>query len=44
MKITTTRLAELTKQRMVTRTEEANYKITTITIKRLQEQIQSKFK
>jgi len=30
MKITTTRLGELTKQGIVTKTEEGNYKITTL--------------
>jgi len=35
MKITTTRLGELIKQGMVTRTEEGNYKITTIRVKQL---------
>jgi len=35
MKITTTRLGELTKQGMVAKTEEGNYKITTIRVKQL---------
>jgi len=39
MKITTTRLGELTKQGIITKTEEANYKITTIGIKQLQQEI-----
>jgi hypothetical protein len=39
MKITTTRLGELVKQGMVTKTEEGNYKITTITITKLQKEI-----
>lgn len=38
MKITTTRLGELVKQGMVTKTEEGNYKTTTISIKRLVEE------
>ena len=36
MKITTTRLGELTKDGIIIKTDEANYKITTIGIKRLQ--------
>ena len=36
MKITTTRLGELTKDGIIIKTNEANYKITTIGIKRLQ--------
>ena len=39
MKITTTRLGELTKQGMITKTEEGNYKITTIGMKQLQKEI-----
>jgi len=42
MKITTTRLGELAKQGMVTKTEEGNYKITTIAVTQLQREIQSK--
>ncbi len=42
MKITTTRLGELVKQGMVTRTEEGNYKITTIAIAQLQTEVQQK--
>jgi len=42
MKITTTRLGELTKQGMVTKTEEGNYKTTTIAIVQLQKEIPSK--
>jgi Mn-dependent DtxR family transcriptional regulator len=38
-KITTTRLGELTKQGIVTKTEEANYKITTIGVKGLWDEI-----
>jgi len=41
MKITTARLGELTKRGMITKTEEANYKITTIGIKQLQEKKKS---
>jgi len=44
MKITTTRLGELTKQGMVTKTEEGNYKISTIGIKRLQDETLPKFR
>jgi len=44
MKITTTRLGELVKQGMVTKTEEGNYKITTIAVKQLGEQLESKSK
>jgi len=40
MKITTTRLGELTKQGNVTKTEEANYKITTIGILKVREVLQ----
>ncbi len=39
MKITTTRLGELVKQGNVVKTEEGNYKISTMAIKRLQEEI-----
>jgi len=42
MKITTTRLGELTKDGIIIKTNEANYKITTIGIKRLQNMILSK--
>lgn len=42
MKITTTRLGELTKQRMIVKTEEGNYKIATIAIKKLQEDMTQK--
>ena len=38
MKITTTRLGELVKDGLATKTEEGNYKITTIGIKRLQDE------
>ena len=38
MKITTTRLGELVKDRHITKTEEGNYKITTIGIKRLHDE------
>jgi len=41
MKITTTRLGELIKQGMITKTEEANYKITTIGIVQLQKETPS---
>jgi len=44
MKITGTRLGELVKGGVVTKTEEGNYKITTIAIKQLHGQMQSKFK
>jgi len=44
MKITTTRLSELTKQGMVTKTEEGNYKITTIATIQLQREICQKTK
>jgi len=37
MRITTTRLGELVKQEMITKTEEGNYKITTRAIKKLEE-------
>lgn len=39
MKITTTRLGELVKQGNVVKTDEGNYKIATVAIKRLQEEI-----
>jgi len=39
MKITTTRLGELVKQGNVVRTEEGNYRIATIAIKKLQEEL-----
>lgn len=42
MKITTTRLGELVKQGMVAKTEEGNYKITTIAITQLQREMQQK--
>jgi len=42
MKITTTRLGELTKQGLVTKTEEANYKITTMGIRTLQSDVKIK--
>jgi len=38
MKITTTRLGELTKDGQIAKTEESNYKITTIGIKRFQDE------
>lgn len=38
VKITTTRLGELLKDRLVTKTQEGNYKINTIGIKRLQDE------
>ena len=44
MKITTTRLGELTKQGIVAKTEEGNYKISTIGIKRLQDETLPKFR
>ncbi|MGQ9460719.1 MAG: hypothetical protein ACUVRA_05765 [Candidatus Bathyarchaeaceae archaeon] len=40
MKITSTRLGELVKQGNVSKTEEGNYKITTIGIKQLKEQLE----
>jgi len=39
MKITTTRLGELVKQGNVVKTDDGNYKIATVAIKRLQEEI-----
>jgi len=42
MKITTTRLGELTKQGIVTKTEEENYKITTKAITQLQRDVPSR--
>jgi len=42
MKITTTRLGELVKQGSVVKTEEGNYKITTLAIIQLQKEILSK--
>jgi len=44
MKIIGTRLGELVKEGMVTKTEEGNYKITTIGIKRLQDETLPKFR
>ena len=44
MKITTTRLGELTKDGLVAKTEEGNYKITTLGIKRLQDEALSKIR
>ena len=42
MKITSTRLGELTKQGMVTKTEEGNYKITTAAVVKMQKEMFSK--
>jgi len=44
MKITTTRLAELTKDGLTAKTEEGSYKITTMGIKRIQEEALPKIK
>jgi len=44
MKITSTRLGELVKAGMVAKTEEENYKITTIGIKKLQDETLPKFR
>jgi predicted transcriptional regulator len=43
-KITSTRLGELCREGMAIKTEEGNYKITTIGIKRLQEEVLSKIR
>jgi len=44
MKITTTRLGELVKDGLTVKLEEGDYKITTIGIKRLQDEALSKMK
>src|SRR3989304_1842053 len=41
MKITTTRLGELVKQGNVVKTDEGNYKIATVAIKKLQEEVKA---
>ncbi|MCW4001765.1 MAG: hypothetical protein NWE97_01055 [Candidatus Bathyarchaeota archaeon] len=43
-KITSTRLGELCREELATKTEEGNYKITTIGIKRLQEEVLPKIR
>ena len=43
-KITSTRLGELSREELATKTEEGNYKITTIGIKRLQEEVLPKIR